>query len=41
MEKIRVVPKQTATSDQSGSGQPQRIQLEVDMGNIEIEAPVQ
>ncbi len=33
--------KQTATSDQSGSGQPQRIQLEVDMGNIEIEAPVQ
>ena len=33
--------KQSAASSQNGSGQPQRIQLEVDMGNIEIEAPVQ
>lgn len=33
--------KQTAASGQNGSGQPPRIQLEVDMGNIEIEAPVQ
>ena len=33
--------KQTSTSGQNGSGQPSRIQLEVDMGNIEIEVPVQ
>ncbi len=33
--------KQTATPNQSGGDQPPRIQLEVDMGNIEIEAPVQ
>lgn len=32
--------KQNAVSSQSGSGQP-RIQLEVDMGNINIEAPQQ
>lgn len=33
--------KQTAAPDQSGGGQPPRMQLEVDMGNIEIEVPVQ
>ena len=33
--------KQTAAPDQNGGGQPSRIQLEVDMGNIDIEAPLQ
>ena len=33
--------KQTAAPDQNRGGQPSRIQLEVDMGNIDIEAPLQ
>lgn len=33
--------KQTANPEHSGGGQPPRIQLEVDMGNIEIEVPQQ
>ncbi len=33
--------KQTANPEHSGGGQPPRIQLEVDMGSIEIEVPQQ